>query len=81
VRDEHSVQCLLDKDRRFPVIEVGEKPFRIRIDGIRTAAVSTPVGPPPQTTNVNSRFRSSGAVVGSEAASKLSKMGVNKQSD
>jgi hypothetical protein len=38
----------------------------------RTAAVSTPVGPPPQTTKLSNRFRSSSEVDGSEAISKLS---------
>lgn len=38
----------------------------------RTAAVSTPVGPPPQTTKLSKRFRSSSDVDGSEAISKLS---------
>lgn len=37
-----------------------------------TAAVSTPVGPPPQMTKLSSLLRSSGVVVGSEAVSKLS---------
>ena len=37
-----------------------------------TAAVSTPVGPPPQTTKLSNRFRSSSEVDGSEAISKLS---------
>lgn len=39
---------------------------------VRTAAVSTPVGPPPQTTKLSRRFRSSGVVVGRLAVSKLS---------
>jgi hypothetical protein len=39
-----------------------------------TAAVSTPVGPPPQMTKLRSRFRSSGEQVGRAAASKLSKI-------
>ena len=38
----------------------------------RTAAVSTPVGPPPHTTKLSKRFRSSSDVDGSEAISKLS---------
>jgi hypothetical protein len=38
----------------------------------RTAAVSTPVGPPPQTTKLSSRLRSSSVVDGSEEISKLS---------
>jgi hypothetical protein len=36
-----------------------------------SAANSTPVGPPPQMTNDNRRFRSSGVVVGRDANSKL----------
>ena len=44
--------------------------------GIHTAAVSTPVGPPPQTTKLNKRFLSSGVVVGKVAASKLSEGGI-----
>lgn len=40
--------------------------------GIHTAAVSTPVGPPPQTTKLSKCFLSSGVVVGKVAASKLS---------
>lgn len=40
--------------------------------GVRTAAVSTPVGPPPQTTKLSSRLRSSTEVDGREAISKLS---------
>ena len=43
---------------------------------IHTAAVSTPVGPPPQTTKLSKRFRSSGVVVGRDAASKLSEGGI-----
>ena len=39
---------------------------------IHTAAVSTPVGPPPHMTKLRRRLRSSGVVVGKEAASKLS---------
>jgi hypothetical protein len=38
----------------------------------RTAAVSTPVGPPPQTTKLSNLLRSSGVVVGRLAVSKLS---------
>lgn len=38
----------------------------------RTAAVSTPVGPPPQTTKLSNLLRSSSVVDGSEAISKLS---------
>lgn len=51
----------------------------------RTAAVSTPVGPPPQTTNDNKRLRSSGVVIGRLAVSKLSEKsqmndkGVNRE--
>ncbi len=37
-----------------------------------TAAVSTPVGPPPQTTKLRRRFLSSGVVEGRLAISKLS---------
>lgn len=37
-----------------------------------TAAVSTPVGPPPQMTKLSRRLRSSGVVVGKLASSKLS---------
>jgi len=37
-----------------------------------SAATSTPVGPPPQTTNDSSRLRSSGKVCGSAARSKHS---------
>ena len=37
-----------------------------------TAAVSTPVGPPPQTTKLRRRFLSSGVVEGRLADSKLS---------
>lgn len=39
---------------------------------VRTAAVSTPVGPPPQITKLSKRLRSSGVVVGKLAVSKLS---------
>jgi hypothetical protein len=38
-----------------------------------TAAVSTPVGPPPHTTKLRRRFLSSGDVVGRLATSKLSR--------
>jgi len=38
----------------------------------QTAAVSTPVGPPPQMTKLKRRFLSSGDVVGRLASSKLS---------
>jgi len=41
------------------------------IISLNSAANSTPVGPPPQMTNDNNRFRSSGEVVGREASSKL----------
>lgn len=39
---------------------------------VLTAAVSTPVGPPPQTTKLSNFFRSSGEIVGKLAISKLS---------
>jgi hypothetical protein len=42
------------------------------MEGILTAAVSTPVGPPPHTTKLRRRFLSSGVVVGRLAISKLS---------
>jgi hypothetical protein len=45
----------------------------------RTAAVSTPVGPPPQTTKLSNRLRSSSDVDGSEAISKLSAIQTDKQ--
>ncbi len=41
---------------------------------MHTAAVSTPVGPPPQTTKLSNRLRSSSEVDGSDAVSKLSEI-------
>lgn len=51
-------------------VRTGE--FRMYVWPERTAAVSTPVGPPPQTTKLRRRLRSSGEVVGRLADSKLS---------
>ena len=44
-----------------------------------SAANSTPVGPPPQTTNDKSFFLSPGEVVGSEASSRLATDAVSEQ--
>ena len=44
------------------------------MEELRTAAVSTPVGPPPHTTKLRRRFLSSGVVLGRLANSKLSVM-------
>jgi len=53
----------------------------MRRPGIHTAAVSTPVGPPPQTTKLSRRFLSSGVVVGKVAVSKLSEGDVSVDHD
>lgn len=53
----------------------------MRRGGGRTAAVSTPVGPPPQTTKLSSCLRSSSEVDGSEAISKLSTIQTTKRVD
>jgi hypothetical protein len=70
-----NLRYLLDRNRKFPAstkfIFIGYEHTLIEIDR-RTAAVSTPVGPPPHTTNDNKRLRSSGVVVGRLAVSKLS---------
>jgi len=53
----------------------------MRRSGERTAAVSTPVGPPPHTTKLSSSLRSSSEVEGSEAISKLSTIQSTKRVD
>jgi hypothetical protein len=66
-----SLRCLLDRNRKFPALKNHLYEHIFDRDR-RTAAVSTPVGPPPQTTNDSKRLRSSRVVIGRLAVSKLS---------
>ena len=59
------------KDHKFPEVRAVSISEHLKI-ALLTAAASTPVGPPPQTTKLNKRLRSSGEVVGKLATSKLS---------
>ena len=73
LRNIRSSRCPPGRNHRFPALRMFNHlyqphPYRYK----RTAAVSMPVGPPPQTTNDSKRFRSSGVVVGRQAVSKLS---------
>lgn len=66
-----SSQCLHGTSPRFPTTNNQLDALIKRADQ-HTAAVSTPVGPPPQTTKLRSLRRSSSVAMGEDAASKLS---------
>lgn len=66
-----SSQCLHGTSPRFPIPNNQSDALVERGDQ-HTAAVSTPVGPPPQTTKLRSLRRSSSVAIGDDAASKLS---------